>query len=1267
MFGGSGKLGRGVGKRNIHALPISRLSPAGGRLSLGGGRGGTSSSGGPSTSSMESFSLLRENPLNFAMAIKLAPDLVDEIKRVEAQGGTARIKFDVNPNNSNGNVINVGDKNFKFTWSREIPDLCDVYEERQSGEGGNGLLVESGASWRKLNVQRVLDESTKNHVKMRSEEADRKNKSRKAIVLDPQIPSMKNQMKAFAAAESNPWRNFKHKKEPPSKKLKSEPTPAVGPPNSVYKSGLSTTTISRGKHASSSPSYQAEQYGASPSPLGGGKKKHASVPDVPPAQNINKTGISDKEMHRRLLSSTSGGKSKQNHNTEVKPSDLRSLMISLLLDQHSTGMSLKALEKAVGDAMPNSPRQFEPILKQIATFQAPGRYFLKPGVDMESFKKPPSEIESSPKVSHNQSPAPQKFDQLSAQNPSISSITALNNEEQIQLNPTPEHAPDTIGKVDILHNSSDHIGKKEVSEISEGLAVNSSDSGSDSDSDSDSSDSGSHSKSKSRSPVGSRSGSSSDSESDASSRSKQASDEDVDIMSSDDDKESKHKLQNSSKSKSPYSEPVDIGNYENQDDHVSNVVEIEKDPPEDNHETERAANYSFSNKEGEEPVEYSPGYHEQQHREVYDRKLDGPHSGVSSSFKPGQSGSHEKLSKGKSKRRSDDKHSDDRPHNSKKLKSKNSSLSHPPSSQTGDNRGIPTRPTSDLQQEGKRSFEASSSGEKRPGKHDILGGGVNKYSERIPQSNESLRINKRFDKEAHNEDSLSSERRPTKIPAEGIGEIYATLTESHYRKPELLGKVQEAGPHSNSNTGYSPKNKNTSNIVRSPEMNALGNVLRRKISELELGEFREPPSCDKNAGPEKQFERKSSFKQLENRPMDSERRNSDSSITKHFNKIIADSRKLSPPNTEAVVHGISDRSSNRKVQDHNVDGPTRPDGPSKRKVLRYGDDLTRPHSSATRPPQQHQSCGDHTEVASQQNNVQEMNSKSRYAEAGTGHGASLEACVDTSRKLVVNATEQHQPDPIQGVIPHSIKESKKQKPNKAGDSSKQNVASLTGSNDGGEKRRGSSWNENSCSYTKYEKEEPELKGPIKDASQYEEYVKDYQEKYESYCSLKKILESYSDEFSNLGKDLEAYSGRDIKKYHDILGQIRSSFLQYGEALRTIVNAEKRGFASTELNPISNGMASFLQIMKYRGYIKDFKVHDPHRVGRITVQLLGRVKDCRAITYRQDIKADQLESYKTRALPTHQWGYVVITTPNGVLDHEEAIRQNVGGQVLGYFY
>ena len=79
-------------------------------------------------------------------------------------------------------VIDVGGKEFRFTWSREFGDLCDIYEERRSGEDENGLLVESGCAWRKLNVQRVLDESTKKHVKMRSEEAERKHKSRKYVI-----------------------------------------------------------------------------------------------------------------------------------------------------------------------------------------------------------------------------------------------------------------------------------------------------------------------------------------------------------------------------------------------------------------------------------------------------------------------------------------------------------------------------------------------------------------------------------------------------------------------------------------------------------------------------------------------------------------------------------------------------------------------------------------------------------------------------------------------------------------------------------------------------------------------------------------------------------------------------------------------------------------------------------------------------------------------------------------------------------------------------
>lgn len=109
MYGGaSSKLGRAAPKR-LHSSfpppPAQRPSaPPSGRLSLGGSARNAARGAAP-PSVEETFSLVSgSNPLAFSMIIRLAPDLVEEIKRVEAQGGKARMKFDPNPNNPNGNV-----------------------------------------------------------------------------------------------------------------------------------------------------------------------------------------------------------------------------------------------------------------------------------------------------------------------------------------------------------------------------------------------------------------------------------------------------------------------------------------------------------------------------------------------------------------------------------------------------------------------------------------------------------------------------------------------------------------------------------------------------------------------------------------------------------------------------------------------------------------------------------------------------------------------------------------------------------------------------------------------------------------------------------------------------------------------------------------------------------------------------------------------------------------------------------------------------------
>lgn len=118
MFGGSkpsrggGRGGGAANKRNsFPPPPPQRLSApsSSGRLSLASSsvnRNRSSGPGGGTSSGVEeTFSLMSgNNPLAFAMIIRLVPDLVEEIRRVESQGGTARIKFDSMANTSNGNV-----------------------------------------------------------------------------------------------------------------------------------------------------------------------------------------------------------------------------------------------------------------------------------------------------------------------------------------------------------------------------------------------------------------------------------------------------------------------------------------------------------------------------------------------------------------------------------------------------------------------------------------------------------------------------------------------------------------------------------------------------------------------------------------------------------------------------------------------------------------------------------------------------------------------------------------------------------------------------------------------------------------------------------------------------------------------------------------------------------------------------------------------------------------------------------------------------------
>ncbi len=53
--------------------------------------------------------------------------------------------------------------------------------------------------------------------------------------------------------------------------------------------------------------------------------------------------------------------------------------------------------------------------------------------------------------------------------------------------------------------------------------------------------------------------------------------------------------------------------------------------------------------------------------------------------------------------------------------------------------------------------------------------------------------------------------------------------------------------------------------------------------------------------------------------------------------------------------------------------------------------------------------------------------------------------------------------------------------------------------------------------------------------------------------------------------------------------------------------------------------------------------------------------------RYNVRLNELEKWVVKLLPSRQFGYIVLTTSAGIMDHEEARRKHAAGKILGFFY
>ena len=99
------------------------------------------------------------------------------------------------------------------------------------------------------------------------------------------------------------------------------------------------------------------------------------------------------------------------------------------------------------------------------------------------------------------------------------------------------------------------------------------------------------------------------------------------------------------------------------------------------------------------------------------------------------------------------------------------------------------------------------------------------------------------------------------------------------------------------------------------------------------------------------------------------------------------------------------------------------------------------------------------------------------------------------------------------------------------------------------------------------------------------------------------------------------------------------------------------------SPVSNLVKNVLEVMKSHGYIENFE-----QVGkRFKIKLNHKINNCNVIKPRFSFKIDEFEKWEKRFLPATGFGILIVSTPKGVMTHENAKKESMGGKLLGYVY
>ncbi|PKP54504.1 MAG: 30S ribosomal protein S8 [Candidatus Altiarchaeales archaeon HGW-Altiarchaeales-3] len=122
-----------------------------------------------------------------------------------------------------------------------------------------------------------------------------------------------------------------------------------------------------------------------------------------------------------------------------------------------------------------------------------------------------------------------------------------------------------------------------------------------------------------------------------------------------------------------------------------------------------------------------------------------------------------------------------------------------------------------------------------------------------------------------------------------------------------------------------------------------------------------------------------------------------------------------------------------------------------------------------------------------------------------------------------------------------------------------------------------------------------------------------------------------------------------------------------DAISNIKNHERAGKSTCTVKPTSKVLINILRVFQKEGYIGEFELEDDNRGSVITVNLLKKINHCGVIKPRFPVKHNEFIKWEKQFLPARDFGILIVSTPKGVMTHNEAKENSIGGRLLAYVY